>query len=197
MKKRLVVVIDMVNGFINEGPLADKDINRITPNILKLIDRAKLKGIPVLAFRDCHEIDDEEFKLFPEHCLKGTSESELIPELKARENDFDFIIDKPTTNGFITKEFQELLYYNEYDEVIVMGCCTDICVLNFCTSYLSFIKENNLKTKIIIPANCVDTFKGINNDRDYRQTNALNVLSDMGAVIVCAKGRNYEEDLRN
>ena len=29
--KKLLLVIDMVNGFVKEGALADKEINKITP----------------------------------------------------------------------------------------------------------------------------------------------------------------------
>lgn len=184
MKKRLVVVIDMVNGFINEGPLADKVINKITPNILRVMDKALLQGTPIIAFRDCHEMGDEEFNTFPPHCLKGTSESELIPELKARENDFDLIIDKNTTNGFITKEFQDYINNNQFDEVIVTGCCTDICVYNFCNSFVYYIAENNLNTNIIIPFNCVDTFNGVNNDRKARHIQALYDLAETGFVQI-------------
>ena len=36
--KKLLVIIDMINGFVKEGALADKQINNITPNIIKLIE---------------------------------------------------------------------------------------------------------------------------------------------------------------
>lgn len=184
MKKRLLVVVDMVNGFINEGALADKGINKITPNILKLMDKAKEKNIPIVAFRDCHEMTDAEFKIYPPHCLKGTSESDFIPELKNRENDFSLIIDKNTTNGFITCEFQNFIKRNHFDEVIVTGCCTDICVYDFCQSYVDYIAEHNLDTDIVIPFNCVDTFNGVNNDRMVRNIWALDNLAKTGFVKI-------------
>ena len=39
--KKLLLVIDMVNGFVKEGALADEYINNITPNIIKLIEEFK------------------------------------------------------------------------------------------------------------------------------------------------------------
>lgn len=195
MKKRLVVVIDMVNGFVHEGPLADKGIDRITPNILKVMNWAKANKVPMVAFRDCHEMGDEEFKFFPPHCLKGTSESDFIPEIKARENEFDLIIDKNTTNGFITKQFQSFIETNYFDEVIVTGCCTDICVYDFCKSFIDYIAENNLDTQIIIPFNCVDTFNGVNNDRNDRHINALYNLAETGFVTI--KGNKKVEEYFN
>ena len=38
--KKLLLVIDMVNGFVKEGALADNYINTITPNIINLIKRS-------------------------------------------------------------------------------------------------------------------------------------------------------------
>ena len=195
MKKRLLVVVDMVNGFINEGALADKGINKITPNILKLMDKAEEKNIPIVAFRDCHEVTDAEFKFYPPHCLKGTSESDFIPELKNRENDFSLIIDKNTTNGFLTPEFQDFIKKNYFDEVVVTGCCTDICVYDFCESLINYIAENNLNTEIVIPYNCVDTFNGVNNDRIIRQINALDYLAQTGFVKI--KGNKQIEEFFN
>ena len=37
--KKLLLVIDMVNGFVKEGALADKEIDNITPNIINLIKK--------------------------------------------------------------------------------------------------------------------------------------------------------------
>lgn len=36
--KKLLVVVDMVNGFIKEGKMSDKDINHITPRIKRLVE---------------------------------------------------------------------------------------------------------------------------------------------------------------
>ena len=45
MKKNMLVVVDMVNGFVNFGALADNKINKITPKIIKLIESAKKNGM--------------------------------------------------------------------------------------------------------------------------------------------------------
>ena len=70
--ENLLVVVDMVNGFINEGALADKKIDKITPRVEELILRAKQKNMKIIAFKDCHTKDDIEFLSFPPHCIKGT-----------------------------------------------------------------------------------------------------------------------------
>ena len=86
MKKReeltkLLVVVDMVNGFIKEGKMSDKDINHITPRIKSLVESFLSDEEGVAFIKDTHEVNSTEFKKYPPHCLKGTSESELISEL--------------------------------------------------------------------------------------------------------------------
>ena len=66
---KLLVVVDMVNGFINMGKLSDKHINRIVPNVEKLIIDAIKGGDKIVAFVDTHEKNDIEFQNYPEHCL--------------------------------------------------------------------------------------------------------------------------------
>jgi len=190
--KNLLVVIDMVNGFVHFGALADKKINKITPKIINLIKTSDKNRFEIIAFKDCHEINDEEFKAFPPHCIKGTEESELIPELKPFEDKFDYIINKNTTNGFITKEFQYLLKRNQYNNVIVCGCCTDICVSNFVESYINFIKANNLNTKIYVVENACYTFDSPEHSADLCHKNALENMAKKGAKIVTFGCKNQE-----
>lgn len=195
--KNLLVVVDMVEGFVNFGALADKKINKVTPNILKLIKQAKENQAKIIAFRDCHSLQDEEFKTFPVHCLKGSAESQFIPEIKAVESNIDVDIEKNTTNGFITKEFQEIVNNITFDNVVVCGCCTDICVLNFVTSYLNYIKENNLKTNIIVIENACYTFDGENHNAEQFHNNAINQMEQIGAVIKKVNKNEHDKNLDN
>lgn len=186
--KNLLVVVDMVNGFVNCGALADKNINKITPNIINLIECAKKKEIDIVAFRDCHEVNDEEFKYFPPHCIKGSEESELIPELKKYEEDM-ILIDKNTTNGFVTEKFGDLVNKIEYDKVLVVGCCTDICVKGFVNSYLEYIKDNDKKTEIYVDESACYTFDGENHNADIEHKKAIEEMKNLGANIISLKNK--------
>ncbi len=184
--KNLLVVVDMVNGFVNEGALADKKINKITPNIERLIEMAKEKNMHLLAFKDCHKVGDEEFKVFPPHCIDGTIESELIPELKKYEKDMA-IIKKNTTNGFVTKQFLKLANAVEYDNVYVVGCCTDICVKGFVNSYLDFNRQHNRKTKVIVIEDACYTFDGKGHNAEWEHDRAIEEMQSNGAIITRVK----------
>ena len=157
--KRIIVIVDMVNGFVNFGNLADKNINRIVPNCVKLVETAHERGDLVVAFKDCHSLNDPELREYPTHCLRGTLECELVPELKPFEKSVK-VIEKSTTNGFDTKAFKQLIEKETFDQVVVAGCCTDICVSEFLKSLHKHLKDNNKKTELFVVGDAVDTFGG-------------------------------------
>ena len=99
MKKEICVVVDMINGFINEGVLSDPSINQIVPETVKVVKSFLDENKDVLSFQDTHTMSSLEFEFYPPHCLKDTSESELIPELKPFESKM-IKVEKDTTNGF-------------------------------------------------------------------------------------------------
>lgn len=181
--KKLVVVVDMVNGFVNFGNLADKNINRIVPNCVKLVQTALEEGDRVVAFKDCHTINDPEFKAFPPHCIKGSQESELVPELKPYEK-FMTVIEKPTTNGFKTQAFKDLIEKETFDCVVVAGCCTDICVANFLESLYEYLQEKKQNTSLYVVADAVDTFGGKDHNPDQINKQYLEIFEkEYGATI--------------
>ena len=193
--KNLLVVVDMVNGFVNEGALADKRINRIVPTIEKLIIISKQKNFDIVAFKDCHSKNDIEFKEYPPHCIKGTRECELVPELKKYEN-FMKIIEKPTTNGFNTQKFKQLIASSLYNNVFVCGCCTDICVKNFVISLNSFFKKNNINTNIVIITNGVDTFNAPNHNANEVNNLIMQELRDKGIKLMALTTESLDEKIK-
>lgn len=86
--RRLLVVVDMVNGFVKDGALADRYIERIIPNINGMLKEFKNADNSLVAFvKDSHNDECSEFKKFPKHCISGTFESEVVNELKSYESD--------------------------------------------------------------------------------------------------------------
>lgn len=185
MKKKLVVVVDMVNGFVNIGALHDSYINHIIPGIKDFVEKNLEEGNDVISFRDCHSLTDEEFKVYPIHCLNGTEESELVPELKPLGGKM-IDIPKDTTNGFRTEQFKQFYqaHYEEYDEIVVVGCCTDICVTDFTTSLAEFHRKNRINTPITVPMNLVETFDGPNHDRKVMNEVGFENMRKAGVNLV-------------
>ena len=179
----LLIVIDMIDGFVNHGALADKNINRIVDNISCEIEKFISKGQDIIAFKDTHDPHDIEFENYPPHCIKGTDECELVPQLK-KYSDKMMIIEKNTTNGFVTHEFGKYIASKKLDTIVVTGCCTDICIFNFAKSLKEYLTKNNLNTKILIYKNLVDTFNAPNHDAETINIEYLKKMENIGVLVV-------------
>ena len=182
--KKILLVIDMVNGFVKEGALADTYINTITPNIVNLIEEFKQNNFDIISIQEGHSNNSKEFENFPPHCILGTEESELIDELQSYKNDMK-LIRKNSTCGFITKEFFEYFENNknEIEEVVLTGCCTDICVLNFAIPLKTYINEHNLPIKVTIYKNAVETYNTPSHSAEEYNEMAFKIMKQNGIEI--------------
>lgn len=184
-KKKLLIVVDMVNGFINEGAMHDPYIKHIIPENERLVKKFLESEDDVIFIKDAHENDSKEFKKFPKHCIKGTSESELVDELKKYEEKYT-VIEKNSTSVFVTKDFKDVFDKRKenIDEVIITGCCSDICVLNLALPLQNYVDEENLDIKITVPENAIETYKASYHDRDEYNEMAKKLMKQAGISLV-------------
>ena len=104
--EKSLIVVDMVNGFVREGVLHDDKIADVIPSQVKLIKEYLKDEQLVIFIKDTHEEDAVEFKRFgnTKHCVKGTTEAELVDELKVFEELENVIsIEKNSTVKFLLK----------------------------------------------------------------------------------------------
>ena len=122
-----VLVIDMVRGFMEEGhPLfCGERARRIIPAVQRLLEGEISRGARVFFVCDHHAPDDEEFNQFPPHCIEGTAETEVIPELAKYKGE---VIPKKRFSAFFDTPVDEKLKELKPEKLIVCGVCTDICV---------------------------------------------------------------------
>ncbi len=178
-----LVIVDMVNGFVKKGNLMSSRINDIIPSVLKTINICYERGFKILAFSDEHSVDSIEFNEYPVHCLKDTWESELIDELKEFEN--IKIIGKNSTNGFMEEAFKSWMSLNEYtNNFIVVGNCTDICVMQFVMTLKSYFNKKNEDVNIFIPIDSVETFHSKEHNGDLMNIFAIHNMSINGVQIM-------------
>lgn len=146
-----VLVIDMVRGFLDEGcPLyCGAAARRIVGRIQKLLERETAAGSKVLFLCDHHAPDDLEFKMFQPHCVTGTSEVEIIPELADFPGD---VIPKTRYSGFYGTDLAERLAALKPEKLIICGVCTDICVMHTAAD------ARNRDYAVEVPADCVASF---------------------------------------
>ena len=125
----VVIVVDMQRGFLEEGnPLyCGDEARKIIPKVQRLLDRELKRGSTLIFTQDSHALDDREFQMFPPHCIKGTEEVEIIPELANYPGQR---LKKTRYSAFFGTDLDERLKELSPDNLIVCGVCTDICVLH-------------------------------------------------------------------
>ncbi|XP_073014110.1 nicotinamidase 1 [Typha latifolia] len=145
-----LVLVDVVNGFctVGAGDLAptepSKQIDRMVEEADKLAKVFCERNWPVFAFLDTHFPDKPE-PPYPPHCIIGSGEENLVPALEWLEKDQNVTIKrKHCIDSFISSmekdgsnTFADWVKKNELKIVLVLGICTDICVLDFVCSTLS------------------------------------------------------------
>lgn len=180
MKNSVLLIIDMVNGFCKEGPLADPAILAISPAIKNLYE--KLNAPKTIFFADTHSESDPELKSFPPHCLKGSSESEIIDELSDLEG---IRIEKNTTNGFMTDEFQSMLDNGSFDgkTLYLAGCCTDICVLTLALSLQTWINAHNADINLVAVPEALATYNAPGHCAGRYHQSALDLMALQGIDV--------------
>ena len=147
----VVLVVDMVRGFCEEGHnlYLGPTIREIIPRIRELLREEKAKGSRIIFLCDTHDPDDLEFKMFPPHCIRGSEEPEVIPELREFA---DEVIPKRRYSGFFETSLDQRLKELKPDKIIVVGDCTNICVL------YTVADARNRDYAVEVPADCVATF---------------------------------------
>lgn len=145
-----LVLVDPVNGFctVGSGHLAptepDKQISVMIDECVRVARAFCERKLPVFAFLDTHYPNKPE-PPYPPHCIIGSGEEDLVPALKWLESDPNVTLRrKDCINGFLgsmdkdgSNTFAEWVKTNKIKIILVLGICTDICVLDFVSTTLS------------------------------------------------------------
>lgn len=175
----LLVVIDMLNGFAEEGALASENVKRLIKPIKSYLE--EYSG-DVVFVSDAHDENSVEFLDFPIHCIKGTWEADVVESLKP----FTGIhFEKNSINAFHAEPFRTYLVENlcRYESISVIGCCTDICILNFALALKSYVSEKNLVKKIVVLKDLVGTFDAPGHDSREASESAFMIMRANGIRI--------------
>lgn len=182
--EKLLVVVDMVNGFVKEGNMADQKIQSIIPEIKKLIDTLKNEEEGIVFIKDTHKKGCREFKRYPEHCVEGTKEAEVVAELKEYEQE-SYSYQKNSTSTLFAKNFlSDINAMKSLREIIITGCCTDICVMNLAIPLQNYFDEHDRDVDIVVPTNAVATYDAPWHDAETYQKEALQFMNQAGIQLV-------------
>lgn len=136
--RRVLIVVDMQNDFVNEkGALSSAAAREILPFVRQKVETALAAGEEVVFTLDTHEEDDAEFAKFPPHCLIGSWGQQLVPELKELLTDEVaqqvHVVEKNRYSGFFRTDLEQYLGLTAdsdrrpVDQVELVGVCTNIC----------------------------------------------------------------------
>ncbi len=141
--KKTLIVIDMQNDFIDMA-LGTKEAVAIVPNVKAKIAEYLKNGDEIIFTRDTHSenyLETPEGKKLPvPHCIRGTKGWEIADGLYAEGAK---IIDKPT---FGYRDWQN----ETFEDVEIIGLCTDICVV----SNALIIKANFPEANVKVDSSC-------------------------------------------
>ncbi|HWK79808.1 MAG TPA: isochorismatase family protein [Thermomicrobiales bacterium] len=161
-KAGAVVSADMINGFLRKGPLSSERVNAITGPVVDLFEAAHAHGIRhFVLLQDAHGEESPEFRAYPPHAVKGTSEARTIPELEGLSFAEELtLIEKFSLNPAIESRFDTWLdKHPDVTRAIVVGNCTDLCVYQLAMHLRMRANAKHLHTfDVIVPANAVETF---------------------------------------
>ena len=140
---KTLIVIDMRNDFVT-GSLGPKEAQAIVPNVKKKIQEYVNRGDQIIFTRDTHYsnyLETQEGKMLPvEHCIYDTEGWEIVDELEV----MNCIYVNKTSFGW-----DGWLKLN-YEEIELIGVCTDICVI----SNALILKAQFPEVKITVDASC-------------------------------------------
>lgn len=184
--KNALYIIDMNNGFVNFGAMANSKYNELVPEQLKLIEKFRRENELVNFILEGHDKDASEFKSYPVHCIKGTPEAELIPEfVNEMERPNTKIYYKNSINGMLNRTLQDdIRKLKNLREIVIGGVCADLCVMDFGRTQLRYLDEINKSVTMFVVRKTIDTFDAAGHDREKWLNIAYEVLAQAGAIIV-------------
>ncbi|MDP6925050.1 MAG: isochorismatase family cysteine hydrolase [Candidatus Scalindua sp.] len=189
MKDKTVFIdIDTQFDFMNpQGNLYVPDAEDIVDNIKKLFDYAKEHKIKILSSTDAHTVDDPEFKLFPAHCIKGTTGNQKIEAstcsnnitIENREREItesimdheQIIVESQTFDIFESVNTDKIVKKLDVRNFVVFGVATDYCVK---AAVLGLLKRDYNVSLV------TDATKSITKEGKEK---ALNEMKNAGAVF--------------
>ena len=183
--REAVFVIDMNVGFCEEGNLADPTIKHIVPNIIPIIIAVLENGEGLFIVNDKHTKDSVELNRYAVHC-DNEKESRTINELAIYEEYANRLFYKNSTCALFAPGMMEtLMEMISLKRVVIVGCCTDICIQNFAIALRNFFDELNMDVEIIVPKNAVETFHIPEvHDRKENNERAYTVMENTGITLV-------------
>ena len=140
--KMAIVVVDMQNDFV-DGALGTPEAQEMLPRLAAKLEKEQAAGTALIFTMDTHGTDylqtQEGRKLPVEHCIRGTAGWQIADALQPFVREAAAVIEKPT---FGATALPAALA--NYDEIELVGLCTDICVISNALLAKAFYPEKHI-----------------------------------------------------
>ena len=168
--------------------MKDEHIAHIIPGIKGLVKEYVVKNnCEVFYIRDSHSVDSLEFKKFPLHCLENTRESAMVEELACYSDEVRDYVKNSTSAMFAKGLLEDINSMTKLKKVTVVGCCSDICVLNFALPLVNYFDEYNKNVEIVVREDLIETYDASYHNRDEYNEISKKLLKQAGVKL--EKGR--------
>ncbi|MDR0921625.1 MAG: cysteine hydrolase [Lactobacillales bacterium] len=165
---RALISIDYTYDFVAEdGKLTTGKAGQAIHDAVFEITKTFTESGDFVAYMiDNHDPNDSyhpEMKLFPPHNVQGTSGRRLYGKLqeyydKTKNQENVYWHDKRHYSAFSGTDLDIRLREREIHELILIGVCTDICVLH------TAVDAYNLGYQLVIPKDCVASFDQVGHE---------------------------------
>ncbi len=128
--KPAIIVVDMLKDNFKESPRNPfyQEARAILPNLQRLLEKGREKGIPIIFACDSFLKEDFIFRgRMKPHSLRGTQGAEVVDELKPEPT--DFVLPKRRFSAFFKTDLDQTLRTFGIDTIVVTGMTTEVCVL--------------------------------------------------------------------
>lgn len=160
---KVLVVVDMQSDFI-DGALGTKEALLIVPNVINKIKQYEESNDIIIYTKDTHYdnyLDTLEGKKLPiPHCIKNTIGWQIPKEILRNHK---LIFEKETFGSVALIDYLKTI---EWQEIELIGLCTDICVI----SNALLIKANFPEKKIKVDSKCTS---GVSVESYYEALNTM------------------------
>lgn len=173
MKKPVLIVIDMLNDFLDRWETARKE--ELVLSINDLVEIVRKSGHPVLWVRQEFEPDLRD--AFPEMkakgiqiTIKGTPGAQILSDLAISPS--DPVIVKKRYSAFFGTNLDEVLNQFHPDSIILAGINTHACVR------MTAIDAYQRDWPVILASDCVDSY-----DREHHDITLRYIKDKLAAVL--------------
>lgn len=170
---RALIVVDMLNDFMNGALANEARATAIVPAIRRLLDHARANEEWVVVYaNDAHRADDREIGIWGRHAMAGTQGAAVIEQLAPLGIEREIVVSKRFYGAFDGTDLEDTLFDFEVDDVVLAGQHTHCAVRH--AAYGAFMAGYD----ILVPTDAVCAIEHVDHEA------ALGYLKDCyGATL--------------